>query len=374
MEDEGEWQWPHRLRELRAMESTIRCSICGDYLHGPVLLPCSHIFCSECVRRYLQVKGSNGCCPQCKASCEAIDFRPIPLLERLVIEFASLKPKLLGLLAPLNIHDPETVDSNRSNHESRVEYDRLPAKERFPLVSYSVMKDKEVRKLLETIGITESVKDREEVIQIHKEFVLLSNAQADSCNPKSTDTIRSEVLQRFRLRQQEKRKADGKRQFPVMCDETLERNFKKLKQQIEDQRDRKVPMRGPSTASQHEWRHICPVGSSRDFYIHSRTCEIRLEPPEREVIVSLSNDISVGTDSSRDEEKPSELDVQAERDSREDEKEDEVVCVDGSWNCQRCTLLNQALRTICEACGVERTPRSGNSSAKKKRYQSKILM
>lgn len=40
MEDEGEWQWPQRLHELQAMERTVRCAICGDYLHGPVLLPC----------------------------------------------------------------------------------------------------------------------------------------------------------------------------------------------------------------------------------------------------------------------------------------------------------------------------------------------
>lgn len=110
----------------------------------------SHLFCSECVRRYLQVKGSNGCCPQCKVSCEVIDFRPIPLLERLAMEFASMKPKLLNLLAPLNIHDHETVSPDCINHDVSVKDDKMPAQQRFPLVSYSVMKDKEVFLILRT--------------------------------------------------------------------------------------------------------------------------------------------------------------------------------------------------------------------------------
>lgn len=218
----------------------------------------------------------------------------------------------------------------------------------------------------------------------------MSNAQADSIKPKSTDAIRSQVLQRFRLRQQEKRKADGKRQFPAVCEETLKNNFKKLKQQIEKYRKRKAPttlVKESSDTLEAEWRHICPVGSVRDFYIHSRTCEIRLEPPGRDAVPSSKSVLD--TNDSCDEERPFELeDKCAESHTQEDKQKnsreelidtkggDEVVCLEGdsSWNCQRCTLLNEAVRTVCGVCGVERIPRNGNSSAKKKRYQSKLLM
>lgn len=176
-----EWQWPASCAQLRQLESHLRCQICGDFFHGPVLLPCSHAFCSECVRRFLQSKGAQGCCPECKQPCaprELVANRP---LERVVLLFQGAKPQLLAELERAGGRDPR-VDGGAdfepapATRATRASASLMLARrgggkpvERMPLVSYSVMKDKEVRKLLDAIGVRVPTKGRDEIIQIHKE-------------------------------------------------------------------------------------------------------------------------------------------------------------------------------------------------------------
>lgn len=47
----------------KRMEQALRCTICCDFFKAPVLLPCSHTFCSVCVRKFMQVNGFKSCCP-----------------------------------------------------------------------------------------------------------------------------------------------------------------------------------------------------------------------------------------------------------------------------------------------------------------------
>jgi hypothetical protein len=47
---------PQRLtaEQLQALEEALRCEICQDLFHIPMIIPaCSHTFCSECIRRHL---------------------------------------------------------------------------------------------------------------------------------------------------------------------------------------------------------------------------------------------------------------------------------------------------------------------------------
>lgn len=53
--------------ERERLQADLTCAVCQSIFNDPVLLPCSHSFCRECLRRSLQVKKS---CPLCRE-----DFR-----------------------------------------------------------------------------------------------------------------------------------------------------------------------------------------------------------------------------------------------------------------------------------------------------------
>lgn len=166
-----EWEWPANCKAQREMENHLRCQICGDFFHGPVLLPCSHTFCSACVRRFMQSKGTNACCPQCKQPCASRDLVPNRALEQVALLFEKSKPELLkrlqgGASAPSSANSTPNTESGKTRGKSKAKQDKP---ERMPLVSYSVMRDKEVRKLLDSINVRVPTKNRDEIIQIHKE-------------------------------------------------------------------------------------------------------------------------------------------------------------------------------------------------------------
>jgi hypothetical protein len=65
---EGEWQWLEPVsgsaskcsegggalaRHMMAIETSLRCAICNEFLNNPHSLQCGHSFCSECIRRHL---------------------------------------------------------------------------------------------------------------------------------------------------------------------------------------------------------------------------------------------------------------------------------------------------------------------------------
>jgi hypothetical protein len=51
-----------------------------------------------------------------------------------------------------------------------------------------------------------NARNRDDMIQVHKEYVLLTNAQLDSCNPKTPAQIREEVARNFNARHKQKLK------------------------------------------------------------------------------------------------------------------------------------------------------------------------
>ncbi|XP_037029688.1 uncharacterized protein LOC119069673 [Bradysia coprophila] len=66
-----------------------KCAVCLDIYEAPLELPCGHIYCLECIRRYFNNRNTIEC-PECRAR----------------IEFREVKPpnrKLLGLLHNLTI-------------------------------------------------------------------------------------------------------------------------------------------------------------------------------------------------------------------------------------------------------------------------------
>lgn len=47
-------------------EEDLVCYVCWDIFREPVVLPCSHSFCKECVQTYWGIQGSR-VCPACRA-------------------------------------------------------------------------------------------------------------------------------------------------------------------------------------------------------------------------------------------------------------------------------------------------------------------
>lgn len=313
---QDEWEWPADCKAQREMESHLRCQICGDFFHGPVLLPCSHTFCSACVRRFLQSKGANGCCPSCKHSCTLRDLVPNRALEQVTLLFETFKSELLIRLQG-TAAVPNSAPCISTLEKGKPQKSKPDKPERMPLVSYNVMRDKEVRKLLDSINVRVPTKNRDEIIQIHKEYVLLSNAQADSVNPKSVAQLREEVILNHYARLQQKAKteafkrshgagenaASGNVASPLSGVTTqMHATFEKLRQDIADRKAGKRPPTStptcatlssntPAEATKESkdneissigvWRHFCALDTSikQEFYVNSVTHEIRTELP-----------------------------------------------------------------------------------------------
>lgn len=142
------------------------------------------------------------------------------------------------------------------------------------------------------------------------QYVLLFNAQIDSCNPKSAAKLRDEVIRNHKLRQQEKHQAEIAKKHTsasptASLTAQMKANFERLKQEIAERKanpqraaaaaasqaaaaDGVVPSEavispslGLSSAPVGIWRHVYSHNQKKEFYINSVTREIRLErPPE----------------------------------------------------------------------------------------------
>ncbi|KAH9101721.1 hypothetical protein AeMF1_021577 [Aphanomyces euteiches] len=362
---DDEWVWPNELKEARLMETLLRCQVCGEFFTGPVLVrECRHTFCSECIRKHLLARGTNGNCPECKCSCSSSDLIPNRPLEQLVDLFRQLKPKVLQLAAGVDLQDIDSTSEKKTKRKAK----NAETITRLPTVSYNVMKDKQIQQLLDKAGLGAILPtSKDNMIACHKEFIMLWNAQLDTMNPKSPNQVRSEVIEAFRLRQQEKmNKASSKKALGLRHDEPLENalhksaafqdNFRKLAAQAKakmngepaktqsaspakapevidvatvaaaennDARDtlpngelRYIP-RDPTAGA---WRHLYSTTLDKPLFVNSTTHEVTDEVPP-----------SFAKQPSLPVKRPSEP---------------------SEWTCGVCTLLNTPLMDRCEACGT----------------------
>ncbi|EDO34728.1 predicted protein, partial [Nematostella vectensis] len=58
------------------------CCICTGVLEDPVESPCRHVFCSECISKWLQ---NNSNCPTCRSQVRAKNLKPVLPLVRNII-------------------------------------------------------------------------------------------------------------------------------------------------------------------------------------------------------------------------------------------------------------------------------------------------
>ncbi|KAG0135933.1 hypothetical protein HOY82DRAFT_667814 [Tuber indicum] len=89
--DPSDWTTT-RLPVLKSLDSALRCQICKDYYHTPVMTGCCHTFCSECIRRSLVREQK---CPMCRAAAQESQLRKNGTAQELVDAFGVARPLLM---------------------------------------------------------------------------------------------------------------------------------------------------------------------------------------------------------------------------------------------------------------------------------------
>ncbi|KAJ8592629.1 hypothetical protein M405DRAFT_732940 [Rhizopogon salebrosus TDB-379] len=64
--------------DLRQLDASLRCTICGELYDAPITLACGHCFCSLCIREHITKESE---CPSCRKSTNDGQFRINPVLE-----------------------------------------------------------------------------------------------------------------------------------------------------------------------------------------------------------------------------------------------------------------------------------------------------
>ena len=71
------------LSTWKSLEEQLRCEICRAFLDAPMALKCCHVFCSFCIRKFLEFQKS-GNCPSCKSPACSSDLKPEPRLAAIL--------------------------------------------------------------------------------------------------------------------------------------------------------------------------------------------------------------------------------------------------------------------------------------------------
>lgn len=117
--DPSDWL-PTQLPTYAPLETALRCQICKDFYHTPVITSCSHTFCSLCIRRSLS---DDGKCPICRVDEQASKLRRNLVIEEVVARFEEARPKALDLAAvPIEADD----DNSSSKPRKRRKLDDAP--------------------------------------------------------------------------------------------------------------------------------------------------------------------------------------------------------------------------------------------------------
>lgn len=86
---------PHDFEhaQLVNLDTTLRCSICKDLINVPMFAPCSHSFCSMCIRESLTVKPE---CPVCRTATSDGLLKRNTMLSEVVEAYKLARQTILG--------------------------------------------------------------------------------------------------------------------------------------------------------------------------------------------------------------------------------------------------------------------------------------
>ncbi|KAF8431749.1 hypothetical protein L210DRAFT_962372 [Boletus edulis BED1] len=77
---------------LRQLDASFQCTICGEFFDAPISLACGHCFCSLCVREHILREPE---CPRCRKSTTEAHFRVNPALEEAVSAWKAARYEIV---------------------------------------------------------------------------------------------------------------------------------------------------------------------------------------------------------------------------------------------------------------------------------------
>lgn len=114
------------LPTLSVLDDRCRCSVCKDYLQGPMMTLCGHTFCSLCIRRALNADGR---CPSCRSLEEESKLRKNLMIEEIVEAFLPFRDSLMKYAPATDATDvPETAQDDDFAEQPNLEEPDLSAR------------------------------------------------------------------------------------------------------------------------------------------------------------------------------------------------------------------------------------------------------
>ena len=214
--------------EMKQLENILICPICYEVMTNPTSTPCLHVFCSICLRKYLQFKQE---CPCCHAELHEQSLRLDKTAENLVGILPGLLKRLSGdrtvlkekenvspnkILSSRSVLQPETgcssersscpvcsVNIPRANltkhvetclqHKQNPQTVQKPRPNPLPKLVYSLLKDKDLRSKCKEHGLN-AKGEKSLLIARLKKYRLLYNDNIISENPKSPLELSMQVM------------------------------------------------------------------------------------------------------------------------------------------------------------------------------------
>ncbi|XP_063990219.1 E3 ubiquitin-protein ligase RAD18-like [Diachasmimorpha longicaudata] len=95
--------WPAEYSELKRIEELLVCGICYDYMETSVMTPCSHNYCSLCIRKYLHYKNQ---CPACFQDTFEKDLHTNRIIDEIILYFSTIRDKLVTCITGTKCQPP----------------------------------------------------------------------------------------------------------------------------------------------------------------------------------------------------------------------------------------------------------------------------
>ncbi|KAK7792122.1 hypothetical protein R5R35_009652 [Gryllus longicercus] len=107
---------PSESSQLKDLDNLLKCAICYEYLKTTLMTPCSHNFCSYCIRQSLSYRTQ---CPTCFEDVTEFQLRPNRVVDEFICIFTCLKGKFkcFSNVRKLNC---ENLKSNEESLERRI--------------------------------------------------------------------------------------------------------------------------------------------------------------------------------------------------------------------------------------------------------------
>ncbi|XP_023318241.1 E3 ubiquitin-protein ligase RAD18-like [Trichogramma pretiosum] len=94
--------WPEEFSGLKTIEEYMICGICYDYMDTSVITPCSHNYCSLCIRKYLHYKPQ---CPACFNEFYEKDLYINRSMDGLIRDYIQIREKIITLIENRNVYN-----------------------------------------------------------------------------------------------------------------------------------------------------------------------------------------------------------------------------------------------------------------------------